>query len=49
MHITGAIEQPHIRSWSRVLHVPTETGHVFSKVFTLALVHEAGVTDALAT
>jgi hypothetical protein len=46
--VQGAIEQPHVRPWSTVLRVPTAEGTMFFKATAPALVHEAGLTAALA-
>jgi len=42
---TGEVEQPHVRSWSTVLRVPTADGPVWFKANTPALVHEVLVVD----
>jgi aminoglycoside phosphotransferase (APT) family kinase protein len=42
---TGPVEQPHVRSWSTVLRVPTEDGPVWFKANTPALAHEVLVVD----
>jgi hypothetical protein len=45
---TGPPEQPHIRPWSTVLHVPTDVGMLYFKASTAALRHEAALTRILA-
>jgi hypothetical protein len=45
---TGAIEQPHVRSWSTVLRVPTPAGDTWFKANTEALRYEAGLVTLLA-
>ena len=42
---TEEVEQPHVRSWSTVLRVPTATGPVWFKANTPALAHEVLVVD----
>ncbi len=44
---TGAIEQPHVRSWGTVMRVPTDAGDIYFKATTLDLQNEAAVTEAL--
>jgi hypothetical protein len=46
--LTGPIEQPHVRSWSTVLRVPTGGGDVWFKANEPELAHEAGIVDVLA-
>ena len=41
----GAVEQPHVRTWSTVLRVPTDDGPVWFKANTDALRHEVLVVD----
>ncbi len=45
---SGPIEQPHVRSWSTVLRVPTADGAVYFKATAPVLIHEPAVTVALA-
>jgi hypothetical protein len=47
-HLTGPIEQPHVRPWSTVLRVPTSDGVLWFKANAPALAYEAGVVDVLA-
>jgi hypothetical protein len=47
-HRTGAIEQPHVRSWGTVLRVPTDDGTLWFKATGSALRHEAAVHTILA-
>ena len=47
IHVTGPIDQPHIRPWSTVLRAPTGAGDVFFKATAPVLVHEAALTQAL--
>jgi hypothetical protein len=42
---TGEVEQPHVRTWSTVLRVPTSGGPVWFKANTEALRHEVAVVD----
>ncbi len=44
----GVIDQHHIRRWSTVMRVPTESGDVYFKANTSALRHEAAVVTVLA-
>ena len=46
--VTGEIEQPHVRSWSTVLRVPTADGDVWFKANMDALKHEAALVEVLA-
>lgn len=46
--VTGEIEQPHVRSWSTVLRVPTGEGVVFFKAALPELAHDVVVTSTLA-
>jgi hypothetical protein len=48
VHVTGEIEQPHVRPWSTVLRVPTNDGDVWFKATVPGLGHDAGVTSILA-
>jgi len=48
IHVTGEIEQPHIRAWSTVLHIPTDQGKLFFKATAHETVYEAALTDSLA-
>ncbi len=41
----GEVEQPHLRTWSTVLRVPTEDGPVWFKANTDSLRHEVLVVD----
>lgn len=45
---TGEIEQPHVRDWSTVMRVPTETGDVWFKANAQVLAFEAGLVALLA-
>jgi phosphotransferase family enzyme len=45
---TGPVEQPHVRSWSTALRVPTQDGPVWFKANTPALLHEVVVTERVA-
>jgi len=45
---TGAVEQPHVRSWATVLRVPTAGGQVWFKANTASLAHEVLVVDRVA-
>lgn len=45
---SGPIEQPHVRSWSTVLRVPTSVGVLFFKATAPMLAHEPALTQALA-
>ena len=47
MSVTGEIEQPHVRSWSTVLRVPTGEGEVFFKAALRATL-DVVVTSTLA-
>lgn len=47
IHITDAIEQPHMYPWSTVLRVPTNEGTLFFKATAFETVHEAALTQAL--
>jgi len=44
----GVIDQHHIRPWSTVMRVPTESGDVYFKANTSALRHEAAAVTLLA-
>lgn len=44
---TGTITQPHIRPWSTALRIPTDSGTVWFKAGTDALIHEARLTRFL--
>ncbi len=44
---TGEIEQPHVRSWSTVMRVPTDAGPVWFKANEPVLAHEAALVDVL--
>jgi hypothetical protein len=44
----GTIDQLHVRPWSTVMRVPTETGDVYFKANTAALRHEAALVTILA-
>ena len=48
MSIAGMIEQPHVRPWSTVLRVPVEAGVLYFKATAPMLMHEPGLTQALA-
>jgi len=47
--LNGAIEQAHTRPWSTVLRVPTNEGNLFFKASAPSMIHEAGLTQALAS
>jgi hypothetical protein len=42
---TGEVQQPHVRSWSTVLRVPTSEGAVWFKANAHAFLHEVHVVD----
>lgn len=44
----GEVTQPHIRPWSTVLMIPTDSGTIYFKATSPAFRHEAVVTQALA-
>ncbi|HEY5906062.1 MAG TPA: phosphotransferase [Actinomycetota bacterium] len=44
----GAIDQHHVRPWSTVMRVPTESGDVYFKANTAALRHEAAAITVIA-
>jgi hypothetical protein len=44
---TGEIEQPHVRVWSTVMRIPTDSGTVWFKANMDALRHEAAVAETL--
>ena len=44
----GAIDQHHVRPWSTVMRVPTESGDVYFKANTAALRHEAAAIMVIA-
>ena len=45
---TGEIDQPHVRTWSTVMHVPTDVGDVWFKSNAAALAYEAPLVTLLA-
>jgi hypothetical protein len=45
----GPREQPHVRPWSTVLHVPTNDGDLYFKAVWPPQMHEAALTAALAS
>lgn len=47
-HITGDLETVHVRAWSTLLRVPTNTGQVYFKVPASVFAYEVGLTAALA-
>lgn len=47
-HVTGPLEQPHVRPWSTVLRVPTSVGPAWFKASIPVLAHEAAVVEVLA-
>lgn len=49
MRMTGEIEQPHLYPWSTVLKVPTAEVTLFFKATAPETVHEAALTQALAS
>ena len=49
IRVTGEIEQPHMYAWSTVLHVPTDQGKLFFKATAPETIHEAALTQALAS
>ena len=48
LQLTGEIDQPHIRSWSTVMTVPTIQGTLFFKATDSVFAHEMALTDYLA-
>lgn len=46
--VTGPLEQLHVRPWSVVLRVPTDTGAVYFKAVGPDSAHEVALTQALA-
>ena len=44
----GAIDQHHVRPWSTVMRVPTESGDVYFKANAAALQHEAAAVTLIA-
>ena len=44
---TGEVEQPHVRSWSTVLRLPTAEGPVWFKANTPELAHEVAVVEGV--
>ena len=46
MALTGAVEQPHVRPWSTVLHAPTDDGLLYMKATAPVLAHELALTAA---
>ena len=46
--LSGEIEQPHIRPWSTVLRVPTDSGTLYFKASAPYFGHETGLTAFLA-
>jgi Phosphotransferase enzyme family len=49
LHITGNIEQPHMRPWSTVLTVPTTGGLMYFKATAPYLSYESALTDFLSS
>jgi hypothetical protein len=49
LHLTGNIEQPHIRPWSMVLTVPTHGGLLYFKATAPFLSYETAITDFLSS
>lgn len=47
LHLSGGIEQPHVRPWSTVMKVPTNKGTYYFKANAPDLVREAAVTEFL--
>lgn len=47
LRLVGSIEQPHVRSWSTVLRVPTNAGNLFFKASARTLAHEPALTESL--
>lgn len=45
---TGAVEQPHVRPWSTVMRVPTDSGVLYFKAVGSMAAHEPALTVALA-
>lgn len=45
--VIGAITQPHVRPWSTVMRVPTDSGILWFKATSPTLPHESAVTEAL--
>lgn len=48
LRLTGEIEQPHIRPWSTVMTVPTDTGLLYFKASASIFAHETALTNYLA-
>jgi phosphotransferase family enzyme len=49
LRLIGEIEQPHIRSWSTVMTVPTNNGMLYFKASASIFAHETALTDYLAS
>jgi hypothetical protein len=47
LRLGGKIEQPHIRSWSTVLTIPTEQGVCYFKASASVFAHEPALTEYL--
>ena len=47
-HVTGPIEQPHVRPWGTVLRAPTPDGPVWFKANIPSMTYEAGAVGVLA-
>jgi len=48
IHITGEIEQPHVRTWSTVMRVPSSEGTLFFKATAPETIYEIALTEKLA-
>jgi len=48
LQLSGKIEQPHIRPWSTVMNVPTNSGMLYFKASASVFAHETALTDYLA-
>ncbi|HKG55605.1 MAG TPA: phosphotransferase [Anaerolineales bacterium] len=49
LQLTGEIEQPHVRSWSTVITVPTNDGVLYFKASASIFAHETALTNYLAS
>lgn len=48
LQLTGEIEQPHIRPWSTVMNIPSNTGILYFKASASVFAHETALTNYLA-